>query len=69
MTTKMNGKPIEQFWLCDGKPGLLGNELSAHLSATYHGDRDEFWVVVTKDWEELERHNARHILSIVWSKP
>jgi hypothetical protein len=37
------------------------------LSATYHGDRDEFWIVQTKDGREIGRHNAKYIESITWA--
>jgi hypothetical protein len=37
------------------------------LSATYHGDRDEFWIVQTNGGKEIGRHNARYVESIMWA--
>ncbi len=34
--------------------------------STYHGDRDEHWVVELKDGKEVARHNPRYIESIIW---
>ena len=36
-------------------------------SATCHGDRDEFWIVQTKDGKEIGRHNALYVESIMWA--
>ena len=33
---------------------------------SYHGDRDEFWVVLYNKYEELERYNVRYIEGITW---
>lgn len=70
MKTDMNGKEAKQLWLpTDGCPERVipptGGKLV--LSATYHGDRDEFWIVAfDKDGKELGRHNCKHIGSIEW---
>ena len=41
------------------------------LSATYHGDRDEFWIIELHDigggFKEVARHNPRHLESIKWA--
>lgn len=70
ITDSMNGKKIRAAY-GPGDDGLVlnsgGNGIDYHLSATYHGDRDEFWVVGMKDGNEVERHNAKHIASIYWA--
>jgi hypothetical protein len=38
------------------------------FSATYHGDRDEFWIVQTKDGKEVARHNPRYVEMIMWAE-
>lgn len=39
------------------------------LSATYHGDRGEFWLLVKdSDGQEVERYNAKLLLGIAWEK-
>ncbi len=53
------------------KPGrclIAGAECGdLHLSATYHGDHDEFWIVQTKDGEEVSRHNPKFAETIRWA--
>ncbi|MEY4387677.1 MAG: hypothetical protein RLY20_2960 [Verrucomicrobiota bacterium] len=72
MTTKDDGKKISEVWL----PGegnayntrlLSGTHGNLSLNASYHGDRDEFWIVVEKEGKETERINARMVTSIVWA--
>lgn len=75
MNTKMDGREVTQFMhtAADGNPYRLevGSWIpdnygaapimikSIHLSATYHGDRDEFWVVaVCEDGSEV-RYNPK----------
>lgn len=74
MNTSMHGKKVKMISWPDSE-NELGRYISAGgqygeltLSALYHGDRDEFWVVQTKDGEEVARHNARYIESIVWQE-
>lgn len=38
-----------------------------YLSATYHGDRDEFWIVQEKHGTEVARHNPRFVETIKWA--
>lgn len=73
MNTSMNGKEIARFeyTAADGNPyekyvGMRGIT-KIHLSATYHGDRDEFWVVVEKDAQEIERHSCKNVSAIFWA--
>ena len=73
MNIDMHGKKIKVIsWPDSGEE--LGRSLTSDdkhgdltLSATYHGDRDEFWIVQTKDGKEIGRHNARFAESIVWA--
>lgn len=47
---------------------LSGGECGElYLSATYHGDRDEFWIVQEKHGTEVARHNPRFIKTIQWA--
>lgn len=71
MNTSMHGKKIRQIIFPvgeDGKQESLSTDGSRELSmsATYHGDRDEFWVISKNDGIEIARFNARHIETIVW---
>ena len=66
MNTEMNGKDIKFIDFPDGDELTARNGLTMHLSASYHGDRDEFWVVVKKNGKEIARHNCQHIRSVVW---
>lgn len=71
MNTDMHGKrifavywpvnPLEHRCLVSGTE--CGN---LYLSATYHGDHDEFWIIQEKGGKEVARHNPRFIESIQW---
>lgn len=66
-TTEAHGKAVAAVYFPNGEEvHAEANGLSLHLSATYHGDRDEFWIVASRDGREVARHNPRHIESIVW---
>ena len=75
MNISMDGKQIKSVCWTDTESeqgrclpsGLNGCRL--YLSATYHGDRDEFWVVAEKDGHEIARHNIKYIESIEWEQP
>lgn len=43
------------------------------MSATHHGDHDEFWIVELQknkkgDWYEYARYNPRYVDVILWEK-
>jgi mannose-6-phosphate isomerase-like protein (cupin superfamily) len=63
MNTQMNGKKIKCVTWPDGEeisgPGI-------YLSATYHGDRDEFWIIKEVDGKEVARFNPRFVDAISW---
>lgn len=66
MNLEMNGKPISTIWFPNGDSlGRNGSEKMV-LSATYHGDREEFWVVCKIGDRETRRFNCRHLASIDW---
>ena len=71
MNREMNGKEIIGFQFTDSngndvfKKEMLGIT-KIFLSATYHGDHNEFWIVVEKDGKETERHNCKFVHGIVW---
>ena len=70
MNTSMNGKLIA--WVSFGDESLLtaSDEIGLHFSATYHGDRDEFWIVQTDGrGYETGRHNPRLAESWRWVEP
>lgn len=67
MNIDMNGKKVHSVVFSNGDTirDQIGNELA--LSATHHGDHDEFWIVVTNKGKEIARHNLRYIESIEWA--
>lgn len=72
MTTEMNGRRIGRIWFenNEGFSCIESNgECELVLSATKHGDRDEFWVVQYSGIHEVTRHNCRFISTIEWLGP
>lgn len=76
MNTSMHGMKIRSvFWPdTESEQGrcLEANEdLLIELSATYHGDHNEFWIVVLEkiggEFREVARHNPKFIESLVWA--
>lgn len=75
MNTKMHGKEIEALYFTgeqteDGNPKAIyaRDGVRLHLSATHHGEYDQFWVVASKGDRELGRYNCRCIAEIVWAR-
>ena len=73
MDTKMNGRRIKYIeldpsWTSSGNPESVRkwDSTDLHLSATHHGDHDEFWVVVSEGGKEVSRYSTRGIQHIVW---
>ncbi len=72
MTTEDHGKKISEIWYA-GDGNTMDSRVQSdeskqlELSATHHGDHDEFWVLVKKDGIEVERLNAKFLSSIVWA--
>ncbi len=70
MKGNMDGKAIKSIWWngADGDITLHAEAgITLVLCFTYHGDRDEIWVIEYKDGIEKARHNTRHIASIEWA--
>lgn len=74
MNTSMHGRAIASVQFVGGVGNEYGNpetvradgRRTLHLSATYHGDHDEFWVVESLDGKEHRRFLARHCDVITW---
>ena len=73
MNTNMNGKSIAHIDLkcdCHGNPmcKVADRDRSLMLSATHHGDHDEFWVIelVNNGTKEVARYNVSSLDRIVW---
>lgn len=72
----MNGKRVRNFVpssrcepVDDGIFYGTFQELPYYVfSATHHGDRDEFWVVLMINGQERMRWNARHVVGIEWAE-
>lgn len=76
MNTDMNGKSIDFIdlnpaWTQHGNPERIPAAIgiTIALSATYHGDHDEFWIVVSDASGEIGRYNPRGVQHIRWSRP
>lgn len=69
MNIEMHGKEVNKIYLADsdGTTVTRGSSMKLYLSVTYHGDRDEFWVVVEENGKEYARHNCKNIETIVWA--
>lgn len=70
MDSSHNGRKVKRVWWngANGDESLLASDsVSLVFVATYHGDRDEFWVVQSVGGTEIARHNARYIASIEWA--
>ena len=74
MDTSWNGRKINAVYWPDteaeqGRCLVAGDQCGdLWLSATYHGDRDEFWIVQEKSGVEVARHNMRLVESIQWAE-
>lgn len=76
MNTSMNGRKIRDFYFVTGeKSGESKWCMSVpgeqwELSATFHGDRDEFWLICRNaEGAEIARYNARYAAQIHWLEP
>lgn len=71
MTINDHGRKIKEVWL-QGEGNAFnecvksGTHGDLEMSATYHGDRDEFWIVVKSDGVETRRINARYVTEFSW---
>lgn len=46
--------------------GPFHRDEEAYFFRYYCGDHDEIWVLIFKSGEEIARHNARNMDSIMW---
>lgn len=72
MNREMHGKKIQHFDIacdCYGNPQCVTTARDGDLTLeySYHGDRDEFWIVQSRDGKELARWNASSVDRIVWA--
>lgn len=74
MNTKMHGKSIDYIelnpmWTQSGNPERVAarSGVALTLSATHHGDHDQFWIVMTDKGKEVARYNPRGVEHIRWS--
>jgi hypothetical protein len=74
MNTNMHGKEINLFdvhpcWTQHGNPERIasGRGRKLNLSATHHGDHDQFWIIETnQDGWEVRRWHASAVAHIEW---
>jgi long-subunit fatty acid transport protein len=72
MTTNDHGKKIAEVWV-PGEGNAYNHRyqskdrLELELSATHHGDHDEFWIVMKRDGTETGRINPRQVTEISWA--
>lgn len=81
MNTEMHGKPAQSIEFYDtmaGNPvewkaGVVVNReyiARVELSATHHGDHDEFWfVAIDANGNEIARRNAKYVEHVTWVRP
>jgi hypothetical protein len=74
MNTKMHGKSIDYIelnpmWTQHGHPERVtsANGIMLSLSATHHGDHDQFWIVASEGGKEVARYNPSGVEHIRWS--
>lgn len=74
MNIEMHGKRIKEVrWPDNGAKigerlvsGISADDI--YMSATRHGDREEFWIVVVRNGKEVSRENPRYVKTIFWDK-
>lgn len=74
MNIEMHGKKIAAVYWPEsgtetGRCLKACNRLDLYLSATFHGDHDEIWIVQVDDGIETARHNPRYVESVTWVHP
>lgn len=75
MNTSMHNKLIrlidlDPMWTQHGHPERItaGDGRRLLLSATHHGDHDEFWIVEEVDGQETHRFSASAVKHIEWQR-
>ena len=67
MNIEMDGKKVKSIYLDGDEYMFAEGKRTMTLSASTHGDRDDFWVLVYEDMIEVSRHNCKYISSIEWA--
>ena len=76
MNIEFHGKQIKIIYWPDtenesGRHLKSSDEKLLEMSATYHGDHDEFWIVectkINDKFVETARHNPKFIESFEWA--
>jgi len=74
MNSKMHGKSIDYIdlnpmWTQSGNPERVSANANRkiEMSATYHGDHEQFWILVFENGQEVERYNPHGVQHIRWS--
>lgn len=78
-TRDLNGREIDQLWWPDteDKKGQVLKStpcMRLRMSATHHGDHDQFWICEDhwndglERWEEMARHNPRYVDGWIWKE-
>lgn len=73
MNTNMHGKSIDYIdlnpmWTQSGNPERIQarDGCTLTLSATHHGDHDQFWIVLSDRGREIARYNPNGVQQIRW---
>lgn len=74
MNLNMNGRSIAAIYFEGGVGCYSGNpemirengDLTLHLSATFHGNHEQYWVIEAVKGTEFRRHNVGSIATIEW---
>jgi len=66
MNQSFNGKRVKKIWLTNTETITSDEDRKLVFSSTYHGDRDEHWVVENLKGKEIARHNCKFIRTINW---
>ena len=69
MNNEMHGKQIASIVYPNDETVSAKDQKTLMFSATYHGDRDEHWVIEYDNMVETRRHNCRRIAVINWVNP
>lgn len=76
MNTEMNGKAIDYIdldpvWTQGGSPERIVacDGCTLHLSATFHGDHEQYWIILSEKGQEVARYSPRGVQHIRWSQP
>ena len=76
-TMKINGKKIAKVWWPENYEGRemyleADAETLLEMSATYHGDYNQYWIIEYKfteddDFQEVARHNPKFVAGFRWA--